>query len=181
MTKIILMLLTVAAGFLLHQRAVAQFMVTNSVFGNGGAMVSDSSYHLVGTVGQPVISEAQNSSHSNHVGFWYLRRHPVIAGDEQTPISVPMEYRLEQNYPNPFNPETEIRFQLPQAGLVVIKIFNILGEEIRTLADAQYDAGYHRVRWDGKDKNGKSVASGVYLYQLRAGRFSQVKKMSFIR
>jgi flagellar hook assembly protein FlgD len=64
---------------------------------------------------------------------------------------------------------------------VVIKIFNTLGEEIRTLADAQYDAGYHRVRWDGKDKNGKSVASGVYLYQLRAGRFSQVKKMSFIR
>jgi hypothetical protein len=102
-----------------------------------------------------------------------------VAFDAELPP--PESYALLPNYPNPFNPETEIRFQLPQAGFVVIKIFNILGEEIRTLADAQYDAGYHRVRWDGKDKNGKSVASGVYLYQLRAGRFSQVKKMGLIR
>jgi len=96
----------------------------------------------------------------------------------QGPVTI---YQLEQNHPNPFNPDTEIRFQLPKPGHVVLKIFNILGAEVRTLADAPYEAGYHRVRWDGKDKNGKLVASGVYLYQLRAGSFSQVKKMSLLR
>jgi hypothetical protein len=94
---------------------------------------------------------------------------------------IPAGYALLQNYPNPFNPETEMRFQLPEAGYVVVKIFNINGEEIRTLVDAPYQAGYHRVRWDGKDKNGNAVASGVYLYQLQAGGFSQVRKMSLLR
>ena len=81
----------------------------------------------------------------------------------------------------PLNPETEIRFQLPQAGHVVVKIYNLLGEEVRTLVDEQRETGYHAVHWDGKDKNGNPVASGIYLYKLRAGEFSDVKKMSFIR
>ncbi len=104
--------------------------------------------------------------------------------------SLPTAFVLEQNYPNPFsakghgafgNPATEIRFALPQESHVVVKVFNIIGVEIRTLADEEREAGYHRVRWDGKDEHGNPVASGVYLYQLRAGSFSQVKKMSFIR
>jgi len=95
--------------------------------------------------------------------------------------SLPESYALEQNYPNPFNPETDIRFQLPAASHVVINIFNALGQEIRTLVDGQYEAGSHSVRWDGKDKNGTPVSSGVYLYQLQAGTFSQVKKMSLLR
>jgi len=96
-------------------------------------------------------------------------------------LPLPESYALLPNYPNPFNPETEIRFQLPEANHVVIRIFNTLGKEIRTLVEGQYEAGYYRVRWDGKDDNGKSLASGVYLFQLRAGSFSQVKKMSLIR
>ena len=88
---------------------------------------------------------------------------------------------MEQNHPNPFNPETEIRFQLPQASQVVVRIFNTLGQEIRTLVDSPYTAGYHTVRWDGKDNKGYLVSSGIYLYQLKAGAFSQIKKMSLIR
>lgn len=99
------------------------------------------------------------------------------------------EFVLVQNYPNPFNPETEIRFQLPEASHVFVRILNTLGEEIRTIVDAPYEAGYHRVRWDGKDKNGNSIASGVYLYQLQVvdranggtGTFSQVRKMTLLR
>lgn len=101
---------------------------------------------------------------------------PEVAGNQE-PVT---NYRLEQNYPNPFNPTTEIRFALPKAGPVVLRIFNTLGEEIRTLVDAPFESGYHTVPWDGKDKDGKPVASGVYLYQLRAGEFSQVRKMSLI-
>jgi len=94
---------------------------------------------------------------------------------------MPATFVLEQNYPNPFNPDTEIRFQLSKPARAVLKIYNALGEEIRTLLEAEYEPGYHRVRWDGKDNNGHAVASGIYLYQLRAGRFSQVKKMSLLR
>ena len=59
---------------------------------------------------------------------------------------LPEAFVLHQNYPNPFNPETEIRFQLPQANHAVVKIFNTVGKEIRTLADTQYEAGYHSLR-----------------------------------
>jgi hypothetical protein len=94
---------------------------------------------------------------------------------------IPEGFALLQNYPNPLNPETEIGFQLPEANHIVVKIFNILGEEIRTLVDQPYEPGSHRVRWDGRDERGNPVASGIYLYQLQAGDFSQVRKMSLLR
>ncbi|MCH9008906.1 T9SS type A sorting domain-containing protein [candidate division KSB1 bacterium] len=95
--------------------------------------------------------------------------------------NVPNEYELLQNHPNPFNPETDIRFQLPEASHVMVRIFNILGQEIRTLTDKRYEAGYHTVPWNGKDEKGNVVSSGIYLYMLQAGNFSQVMKMSLIR
>ena len=104
-------------------------------------------------------------------------------------VSVPEGYALYQNYPNPFNPETEIRFQIPETNDVVLKIYDILSKEIRTLLESEYEAGYHTVRWDGKDNNGNAVSSGVYLYHLQVlerrddgtGGFSQVRKMSLLR
>ncbi len=113
----------------------------------------------------------------------------MLPAEEASGIA-PSDFTLHQNYPNPFsvnkhgtfgNSSTEIRFALPAASPVELKIFNTLGEEIRTLADAPFEAGYHRVLWDGKDEHGKPVASGVYLYQLRAGEFSEVRKMSLLR
>ncbi len=96
-------------------------------------------------------------------------------------ILVPSGFSLEQNHPNPFNPETEIRFHLPETGQVFLRIFNMLGEEIRTLSDRQYESGTHSVLWDGKDKYGNAVSSGIYLYQLQAGTFSQIRKMNLLR
>ncbi len=91
------------------------------------------------------------------------------------------EMNTAQNYPNPFNPTTEIPFVLPEASPVTLEIFNTLGQVIRTLTNKPYPAGRHSVRWDGKDKNGTAVASGVYFYKLQAGTFFQVNKMSLIR
>ncbi len=96
-------------------------------------------------------------------------------------MSITESYALAQNYPNPFNPETEIRFQLPEAGHAVMRIYNTLGQEIRTLTDREYEAGFHRVRWDGKDNNGNLVASSIYLYEMQAGSFSQIRKMTLLR
>ncbi len=114
----------------------------------------------------------------------------MITGVKNSLSERPREYALHQNYPNPFSPlergafgnsETEIRFALPQAGHVVLKIFNIFGEEIRTLANEQREAGSHAVRWDGSDERGNPVASGMYLYQLRADNFARVRKMNLLR
>ena len=96
-------------------------------------------------------------------------------------VVAPVNFSLSQNYPNPFNPETKISFQLPEPSHVEVKIFNTLGQEIRTLTDGQYEAGYHSVRWDGRDINGNAVSSEVYLYHLKAGSLTQVKKMSLLR
>jgi len=96
-------------------------------------------------------------------------------------IAIPEKLGLSQNYPNPFNPETAIQFQLPEASHVVLKIFNMLGEEVRTLVNSQYQAGYHTIKWDGTDKNGNHVSNGVYLYRIQAGNFSRIMKMSLLR
>ena len=94
---------------------------------------------------------------------------------------IPDQYALLQNYPNPFNPETEIRFQLPQAGLVEIRIYNMLGQQIRLLTSSNYEAGYHSIRWNGRDARGSNVASGVYIYELRTGSFVAHKKLVLTR
>ena len=88
---------------------------------------------------------------------------------------------LGQNYPNPFNPETEISFTLPKSRMVVVKIYNSLGQEVRTLTDGQYEAGTHTLRWDGLNNQGSTVVSGVYLQRLEVDGLSVVKKMNLVR
>lgn len=134
----------------------------------------------VGDVSKPgwVYDSGANVEDRGSVPWNIASAKPAVISRNE---SIPESGKLDVNYPNPFNPATMIRFELPQATQITIKIYNTLGQEIRTLANSQYQAGIHSLRWDGKDNNGNSVASGVYLYQLRAGDFSQIKKMSLLR
>jgi hypothetical protein len=90
---------------------------------------------------------------------------------------LPKGYELSQNYPNPFNPSTGIRFQLPEAGHVVLKIFNTLGENIRTLVEGEFGAGVYALRWNAQNDRGEKVPSGVYFYQLVTPSFTATKRM----
>ncbi|HJW29989.1 MAG TPA: T9SS type A sorting domain-containing protein, partial [Saprospiraceae bacterium] len=90
--------------------------------------------------------------------------------------NVPIEFALAQNYPNPFNPATVIQYQLPVTSFVSLKVFDLLGQEVATLLDGVQDAGYKSVQW-----NASGVASGVYLYKLQAGTFTDVKKLILLR
>jgi hypothetical protein len=114
-------------------------------------------------------------------GGWELIQLSEIGSGLSQDNALPNRFLLFQNYPNPFNPETEIRFELPEATHVVVRIFNIRGREIRRLVDATYGAGYHSLLWEGMDNQGNPVSSGVYLYQLKTADFSQVKKMGLLR
>jgi hypothetical protein len=94
---------------------------------------------------------------------------------------VAASYELSQNYPNPFNPTTTIRFNLKENGAVRLTIYNLRGQEVRTLIATEMNAGQHEIIWDGKDEHGQLVPSGVYLYKLSVNGFVQTKKMSFVK
>ena len=100
---------------------------------------------------------------------------------KQNPEGIADDVALLQNFPNPFNPVTQIGFLLPEASTVTLKIFNTLGEEVRTLVSAQLGAGVHTYTWNARDNNGQPVTSGVYIYTLKTGTVTQVKKMSLLR
>ncbi len=93
----------------------------------------------------------------------------------------PKEFGLDQNYPNPFNPSTQISYRAPMDGQVKVVVYNILGQQIRTLVNGFTPAGAYTITWDGKDAVGRQVASGMYLYRMEAGQFTAVKRMTFLK
>ncbi|MFA4937355.1 MAG: T9SS type A sorting domain-containing protein [Patescibacteria group bacterium] len=95
----------------------------------------------------------------------------VVTGVEEQ-LELPKKFTLEQNYPNPFNPTTKIAFELPRAAKVHLGIYNMLGQQVVTLVDDRREAGRYEVMFDGAN-----VPSGVYAYRLRAGEFTETKKM----
>ncbi len=94
---------------------------------------------------------------------------------------VPTAYGISQNRPNPFNPETAIDLSLPQRSHVSLRVFDVSGKLVRKLVDAPLPAGFHVIRRDDLDERGKDLASGVYFYDLRAERFSALKRMVILR
>ncbi len=93
----------------------------------------------------------------------------------------PSEFSLEQNYPNPFNPSTTIFFKIPQNSKVLLEIFDILGQKIKTLVNEELQAGYYFLQWDGTDDQKSSVPSGVYFYRIQMNKQFITRKMQLIR
>jgi hypothetical protein len=91
-------------------------------------------------------------------------------------VDVPKGYALHQNYPNPFNPVTVIEFEIPEAGYVLIELYNSVGQKVRDIFAGELPAGYHRVRFDAS-----GLSSGVYFYRMSAGKFNAVRKMVIMK
>jgi len=106
---------------------------------------------------------------------------PTDVTDEIEVNNLPILFELSQNYPNPFNPVTTIEYNLPVRSHVVIEVFNILGQTVRTLLNDSQAAGSCTISWDGRDSSGKSVSTGVYLYRFQAGSHIETKKMLLLR
>lgn len=100
---------------------------------------------------------------------------------DQPTDALPNGYELYQNYPNPFNPTTMIAFNLPVSGEVSLRIYNLLGQQVRMLQSGRLAAGSHTIEWDGRTDNGAEVASGVYFYRLVADGFAGSRKMVLLR
>ena len=89
---------------------------------------------------------------------------------------IPATYRLAQNYPNPFNPLTTIAFDLPQSGIVTLKVYDVLGREVAVLTSGNYPAGSFKTRWEAI-----GFSSGVYFYKIQAGTYFETKKLILLR
>ena len=96
--------------------------------------------------------------------------------DDKESDSAPNQFALEQNFPNPFNPSTTIQYYIPEAGKVSLRVFNLLGEEIKTLQDDYNEAGNYKVSFDGR-----SLGSGIYFYKLDFKQYSSIKKMIILK
>ena len=95
--------------------------------------------------------------------------------------NAPHSFELSNNYPNPFNPSTKINFGIPKDGMVSLVVYNVLGQRVRTLADAPMAAGQYSITWDGRNDAGSTLSSGVYFYRLQAGATAIVKKMLLLK
>jgi len=96
-------------------------------------------------------------------------------------IAIPSEISLSQNYPNPFNPSTTIGYTLPEQAKVTLKIFDLIGREVKTLVNENQGAGYKSVIWDGRNNDGEQVSTGCYFYNMKTDNFSEVRKMLFMK
>lgn len=121
--------------------------------------VSPSDYIFAGTLSMGIFRSAQ-----------------TITSVDEIDNGLPKFFSLEQNYPNPFNPSTTISYDLPKRSHVIIKIYNLMGQEVARLVDQVKEAGSHQVIW-----NAQKIASGVYFYRIEAGEFNQTKKAVFLR
>ncbi|MDZ7762914.1 MAG: T9SS type A sorting domain-containing protein [Melioribacteraceae bacterium] len=121
-------------------------------------------------------TDGSTSSYSNTGNF--------KVGDGVTSVEdeeMLLTYDIDQNYPNPFNPTTTINYAIPEANYVSIKIYNMLGQEVKTLVNKDVKAGRHTIEWRGENNYGQKVASGTYIYRISAGEYTQAKKMILLK
>jgi hypothetical protein len=126
---------------------------------------------------QAIITDTSiflNNAHYPNTGWVVINVLPPILNVENT--NQPLEFGLAQNYPNPFNPTTTIRYQIPEPTFVIIKIYDILGNEIETLVKEEKIAGSYEIEFDGS-----ALTSGIYYCRITAGNFAQTKKMILLK
>jgi len=126
-----------------------------------------------------LVNVALRDSHVTRADAIILQQAATVSVND--PNVIPGTYFLSQNFPNPFNPSTVIRFGLPKQEKVVLKVYDILGREVKTLVNDDLKQGYHQVEWDGTNNYGTRVTSGIYIYRIVAGNFVETKKMIMVK
>lgn len=116
---------------------------------------------------------------SDHSGIDFYLTTGVETEDEIA--QRPTEFELSQNYPNPFNPGTEIEYTLQKSAQVSLQIYNLLGQKVKTLVNEYQSASSYHIVWDGKNEQGKTASSGIYLYRLEVNGVSQAKRMVLLK
>ena len=140
------------------------------ITGGGGSAIS-SSYTLTATVGQAFVGQANSPSYSLVTGFWTATGTPLVPGS----------FRLRQVFPNPFASSTSIAFDLPQGARVRLRIYDVSGRLVTTLADGWLDAGSQFFSWDGTTLRGPHAPDGIYYLSLEAPPYSGTNGLILVR
>ncbi len=155
--------------------------------------VDDGDFELIETIrGQGTVNSGTDYSYLDQnvsYGHRYSYRLSDVAYNGAVNLSsvisvdflAPAEFRLAQNYPNPFNPSTKIEYDLPENSSVRLDIYDASGRHVRQLVKGEQAAGTYTVSWDGRNALGQTVASGMYIYRLTAGKYNSIKKMILMR
>ncbi len=128
-----------------------------------------------------VIVFVQNNTDRKVQNAEYIEASTLTTSVGEPFNDVPTTFAISQNFPNPFNPTTTFDYAVSKQSFVAIKVYNLLGQEVRTLVSQEMSVGVHQTIWDGKDNVGAEVPSGLYLYKMIAGGFSETKKMMFLK
>lgn len=159
------------------------FAIFNLTSGFNGATLLDTLYFgtYIDAFADDTITFSQGASVT--LSGWEYHIYEQIGATTRIPENhaMPQEFMLEQNYPNPFNPATTIRYYLPTASDVVLRIHNLLGQKVRTLINANQSAGEQIVNWNGSDQSGNQVSSGIYIYTIEAGKYTASRRMLLLR
>jgi hypothetical protein len=113
---------------------------------------------------------------STPVGFNFVIMGQILTGISGSGAEIPVKYDLRQNYPNPFNPVTNIEFDIPNSGYTKLTVYNSLGQLVATLVDQDLSAGTYSYSF-----NAENLSSGMYIYKLESGEFTQTRKMTFVK
>jgi hypothetical protein len=123
--------------------------------------------------------------YSRFTGTIYFDDLEVVKVGSTTGVSdgkvIPAKFQVYQNYPNPFNPSTTISYSIPSGSFVTLKVYDILGREVKTLISAQQAPGVYNMVWNGDNNYGSKVSSGIYIYRVVAGSKIQTKKMILMK
>lgn len=154
--------------------------------------VNSGEYELAAHVQEPLYSQSLGELGTNY-HFYVISTYDLgtslpsntISYSYTTPnednINQVLETKLLNNYPNPFNPETMIRFSLKDTSKARLSIYNLKGQLVKVLVDGELKAGMHQIVFDGKDRNNRSIASGMYFYRLESGNYASTHKMLLLK
>lgn len=172
----------ILAGLFFQTEAPAQTSTSKvewSSFNMGFAMAASTNTMVKSAAGQTFAGAMQQGNtriESGFLAYLVLQYPPISVSEKGDALQILSDYELEQNYPNPFNPSTTIAFALPKPSEVTLKIFDVFGREITTLAEGRFSAGWHHVIVEAG-----RFSSGVYFYRLQAGDFSQTRRLMLVK
>jgi hypothetical protein len=165
--------------------ASAQLQVKwHTIDGGGRSVISGGAYSMGGTIGQPDVSRPLNGgAYTMTGGFWSVGLALVAVEDpgDDAALDLPTVFRMYPPAPNPSLRSTTIAFDMPAERGVRLQVHDTAGRLVRTLADATFPAGRHRVTWDGVGNDGHPAAAGIYFVRIEAGASSARHKIALIR
>ena len=149
--------------------------VNGSSFSGGFGITSTTNTRITSSIGVPFDGSSSNGTSSIIAGF-LSSYGTIITNIKDKQKIIPTTYILSQNYPNPFNPSTTIEYSIPKTSFVILKIYDVLGTEVRSLVNEEKNVGSYRINFDAS-----TLASGIYFYKIQAESFVQTKKMILLK